>query len=141
MSNEPTKREPAGAAVRKYDRDALLSAFILYVWETPLPIVAEFCWKNNVTTHTIYEWDEFKFAVQLCRDKKQAVLEQGALMGTLNCQMAIFSLRNLGGGNSWSETTKHEVTGKDGGPVASVAVTADMTADEATNAYLRLISG
>lgn len=126
-----------GSATRKYDRDALLTAFICYVWETEIPILAEFCWMNGVTTHTIYDWAEFEHAVKWCRDKKQAQIEKGALFGQLNASMSIFSLKNMG----WSDTTKHEITGANGGPVASVAVTADMTPEAATQAYLTLVSG
>lgn len=129
--------DTVGQITRKYDRDALLTAFICYVWETDVPIFKEFCWMNGVTTHTISEWEEFQPAIEWCRTKKEAMVERRAMEDEKRAKFAIFQLKNLG----WSDTTKHEVTGANGAPVASVAVTADMSPEAATQAYLKLIGG
>lgn len=126
-----------GQPTRKYDRDALLTAFICYVWETDVPIFKEFCWMNGVTTATIYEWAEFQPAIEWCRTKKEAMVERRAMENDKRAKFAIFQLKNMG----WSDTTKHEITGANGGPVASVAVTADMSPEAATAAYLKLVGG
>lgn len=71
-----------------------------YVETTDIPILSEFAYKNNLTREYLYtlsKTDEALFnAIKKCTQKKEAVLEKGALKGKLNSTMAIFSLKQLG---------------------------------------------
>lgn len=74
-----------------------------YVENSDIPILAEFAYKNNLTREYLYtlskEDTRLFNAIKKCTQKKEAVLELGALSGSLNSTMAIFSLKQLG----WSD--------------------------------------
>lgn len=74
-----------------------------YTDNTPIPIFAEFCYKNNFIRQYLYEIPEISDSIKRLMAKKETVLEKGALSGELNPSMAIFSLKQQG----WSD--KQEV--------------------------------
>lgn len=71
-----------------------------YTDETDIPILAEFCYQRNYTRDWLYRMakdnEALDIAIKRCTGKKESVLERGALTGTLNQTMAIFSLKQLG---------------------------------------------
>jgi len=79
-----------------------------YINETPLPIIAEFCYKNDLVRCSLYEYEELVTLIKKLSDKKQSYLEKMALSGDVNTAMAIFSLKQMG----WSDKQeiKQEVT-------------------------------
>lgn len=91
----------------KYNWDEVARQLDEYTDATDIPIVAEFCYLNGIRRESLYnassEHEELKFSIKRCIDKKEAVLERGALEGKLDKTMAIFSLKQLG----WKD--KHEV--------------------------------
>lgn len=93
-TDKPVGRPP----LQKYDNIA--DKLMEYVTKTRIPILAEFAYKNKVTREYLYtlsEKDEQLFnAIKYCVLKKEAVLEKGALTGSLDHTMAIFSLKQLG---------------------------------------------
>lgn len=91
---------------REWDREELRLSLIKYTAETDIPIVAEFCYRNEIRRDYLYEMPELTDAVKACIHKKEVALERKALMGDVNCTMAIFSLKQLG----WKDT--HEQTHK-----------------------------
>lgn len=78
-----------------------------YIDNTPIPIIKEFCYKNDISSSHFYrlcrEYGKLEEAKKRAIDKKEANLEKGALYGKINTTMAIFSLKQLG----WSD--KHSV--------------------------------
>jgi hypothetical protein len=89
---------PAGRP-REYDRAALAAAFEDYIENTEIPIVAEFAARHGLTRQFLYDGEEFSDLIKRCTFKKEAALERQALVGSVNCTMAIFSLKQLG----WSD--------------------------------------
>ncbi len=101
------------ARPREIDREKLLANFEQYIESTDIPIVAEFAYQAGLHREQLYEIDELSYALKRCISKKEAMLEKQALAGTVNCTMAIFSLKQLG----WKDRTSTELTGKDDGPI------------------------
>lgn len=89
---------------RPWDREAILGRLQKYLEEEEIPILAEFCYRERIPRTTLLTWDESAELVEMCRLKKEAALEAGALDGSLNTTMAIFSLKQLG----W--TDRHDLT-------------------------------
>ncbi len=87
--------------------------FEQYINETPVPIIAEFAYLNDISRDSLYDYPEFSTLIKKCVNKKEAQLERGALQNSLNTTMAIFSLKQLG----WRDKQEHEITGKDGMPL------------------------
>jgi hypothetical protein len=92
----------------------LVAKFQKYIEETDIPIIAEFAYQNGFGKQYLYDRPEFSDLIKIALAKKEAALENGALMGTLNPTMAVFSLKQLG----WRD--KHEIdnniANKDGKP-------------------------
>jgi len=78
-----------------------------YIEETELPIVAEFAYKNNIRRDELYQHPELDNALKKLINKKETALEKGAIDGTYNASMAIFSLKQLG----WRDRYEHAVDG------------------------------
>lgn len=91
---------------REWDREELRIALLDYIERTPIPIAAEFAYTNGLHRQQLYEMEELSDALKQCITKKEAALESQALNGSVNCTMAIFSLKQLG----WKDT--HEQTHK-----------------------------
>jgi hypothetical protein len=121
-------------APRKHDRVQLLENFLKYIAESTVPIVSKFAYQNGLNRTSVYEIPELADAIKLCIAKKEAALEEGALTGTLNCSMAIFSLKQIG----WkdTQTVTNDVTVRPGTKLADTC-----TVEEAQAAYLFLIKG
>lgn len=66
---------------------------------TPIPILKEFCYQNDIPSNHIYDHKEFTESIKTLIDKKEAQLEREALSGKIDKTMAIFSLKQLG----WSD--------------------------------------
>ena len=62
-----------------------------------IPIIVEFCYKNNISRDTLYDHpDEFSTLLKKCIARKEAQLEKLCLLNKVNASMAIFSLKQLG---------------------------------------------
>ncbi len=102
---------------QKYD-DARIAELVeklkQYIEETEIPIIAEFAALNGLYKQFFYDHEEFSDLIKIAISKKEAALERGALSGTLNPTMAVFSLKQMG----WRD--KHEIdqniANKDGKP-------------------------
>ena len=78
----------------KKDRGDLLQRLERYISETPIPIVAEFAYLNDVRRTLLYEL--YPDTIKKLIDKKESALERGGLNKTIDKTMAIFSLKQLG---------------------------------------------
>jgi len=67
-----------------------------YIYNSSVPIIAEFAYQNDIPRQTFYDYPEFSTLIKKLLDKKEAQLERGALSGMLNSTMAIFSLKQIG---------------------------------------------
>ena len=74
-----------------------------YTDNTPVPIVAEFAYLNNIRRQSLYDHAGLSDAVKRMIDKKEFQLEKLAMANKINGTFAIFSLKQLG----WSD--KHEI--------------------------------
>lgn len=106
-----TKKKLAGRP-RIYDRDELAAKLMEYVDNTDIPIVAEYCYTNNIQRAYLYQMAEgnvrLSNAIRRCIDKKEAQLERKSLAGEVNHTQAIFSLKQLG----WTDRQEMEHSGK-----------------------------
>lgn len=95
--------------VKEEDMPALIADFETYIAGTDIPIIAEFAASKGLSPRYFYERSEFDDILGWCRAKKEAALERGALKGSLNPTMSIFSLKQMG----WKDKTEQsiEVTG------------------------------
>lgn len=91
----------------------LVAKFREYIENTDIPIVAEFAYQNGLYKQYFYDHDEFTDLVKMATSKKEAALEYGALKGTLNPTMAVFSLKQMG----WTDKQQTEMTGSGGAPL------------------------
>jgi hypothetical protein len=92
-----------------YDDDyiqELVEKFTEYIRATEIPIIAEFCYLNDIDRTLIYDKDEFSTLRKKCINKKEAQLEKKSLMGEVNTTQAIFSLKQLG----WKDKTENKIT-------------------------------
>jgi hypothetical protein len=94
------------ARPREWDRDALREELIQYVDSTEIPILAEFAHNSGVLRQYLYDLPELADAIKACVEKKEFALERKALNGTVNCSMAIFSLKQLGWTDKIDQTHK-----------------------------------
>lgn len=111
-NNKPTNNKPieqkrgrgrpkgSGKKYTSAKRKSLLKSLKKYIDETEIPILNEFCYKNNVLRENLYLWEEFTYTIKNLMYKKQVVLEQKGLKGEINTAMAIFSLKQMG----WRDT-------------------------------------
>jgi hypothetical protein len=76
--------------------NALIVLIEQYTEETEIPILAEFCYKNNIYKQLLYDMPEFSDSIKKLISKKEAQLERKALTGEVNVTTAIFSLKQLG---------------------------------------------
>jgi hypothetical protein len=93
--------------------DEVLEALNKYIDETEVPVLAEFCYKNDIRRSRIYELDVFKYAREKLIEKKESVLFLGGLSGKYNCSMAQFGLNQLG----WKTKTEVDVGGQKDNPL------------------------
>ena len=77
-------------------RQEILASFFSYIDEKDIPVIAEFAYLNKIPRTKIYEWPEFRDAIELCHCKKEANLELGGLARAIDSGMAKFSLAQLG---------------------------------------------
>lgn len=87
--------------------EEIIQKIIEYTDKEELPIVADFCYKNDIRKATLYERPELSYYIKRMMEKKEAVLEAGALTGSINVTMSIFSLKQLG----WKDQTSIEHSG------------------------------
>ncbi len=78
--------------------EEIISKIENYIDETEIPIVVEFCYKNNIRKQRLYDIPEFSDCIKRLINKKEAQLERLGL--EKNNTMAIFSLKQLG----WRDT-------------------------------------
>ena len=79
-----------------------------YTEETEIPIVAEFCYMNDIRKQTLYAHPELSDSIKYLIDKKEAQLERKCLAGEISNSMAIFSLKQLG----WTDKQEIEHSGQ-----------------------------
>lgn len=95
--------------IRRYteeDEEEIADKFVDYFRSTEVPILAEFCWMNEVPRDLFYN-KHYPILVELrkvCMMKKEAQLERLSSIGQWDTRMAIFALRQLG----WKD--KQEIT-------------------------------
>jgi hypothetical protein len=94
------------ARPREWDRAALCEALIQYTDSTDIPILADFANKHGVLRQYLYDLPELTDAIKACTQKKEAALEHMALSNSVNCSMAIFSLKQLGWTDKIDQTHK-----------------------------------
>lgn len=80
----------------KHDYKKLVKSLEEYIENTPVPIIAEWCYLNNIPKGTAYEAPALSDLLKKATTKKEAALERGTLNGSLSVPMAIFSLKQLG---------------------------------------------
>ena len=85
----------------------LLQKLDAYIEDTPVPIVAEFAYTNNISRADLYDNPEFSTLLKKLILKKESQLEKLALMNKINTATAIFSLKQLG----WRDRQEHDITG------------------------------
>ncbi len=107
---------------REIDREALLSKLLIYIRDTPIPIIAEFAAQNQLHRQQLYDMEELSDALKACVFKKEAALEREALNGNVNCTMAIFSLKQLG----WKDIQGRELSAPGGGPIVISSTDAEL---------------
>ena len=96
------------------------------------PTLARFATNIGVTKETLHDWatarnietgelrhPEFSSAYKKAKDLQEANLVEGTISGAYNSTFAIFTAKNVLG---WRDKTEHEMTGKDGAPLAMPAV-------------------
>jgi hypothetical protein len=67
-----------------------------YIDKTDIPILAEFCYLNNIRRTFLYENKLMSNAIKKLIEKKESQLERKALNKEIDKTMAIFSLKQLG---------------------------------------------
>lgn len=87
------------------DKAGILEKLELYIATEKLPILAEFCYLNNLWRQYLYENIEFSDAIEKLHCKKESRLERGALEGEYTNAMAMFSLKQLG----WKDSTTIDI--------------------------------
>lgn len=94
---------------KKFKKE-LLVKFEKYIEETEIPVIAEFAYMNKIPRTNLYDFEEFKNAIKICTDKKEANLEKKALNKEVDSSMAIFSLKQLGWTDKKESSVKAEIT-------------------------------
>lgn len=67
-----------------------------YIEQTDIPILAEFCYLNDIRRTFLYENQLMSNAIKKLIEKKESQLERKALNKEIDKTMAIFSLKQLG---------------------------------------------
>lgn len=75
-----------------------------YSENTAIPILAEFCYINDLPREYLYQLKEFTYPIKKMMLKKETQLEKLALSGKAPTAMCIFSLKQLG----WSDKKEIE---------------------------------
>jgi hypothetical protein len=88
----------------------LLESLEVYIEETDIPILKEWCVSVGVPSKHVYDFEALSDPIKTLIDKKEANLERKALQGEVDKTMAIFSLKQLG----WSDQRKIEHSGDAG---------------------------
>lgn len=86
----------------------IVDKIICYTEETEIPIIVEFCYKNNIRKQALYDYEGFSDSIKALIEKKEAQLERKALNKEIDHTMAIFSLKQLG----WTDKSEVEHSGK-----------------------------
>lgn len=133
----PKVRKPPEMGIER--RLVLLERFHAYVDVTDMPLIAEFCALEKVSRRLIYEWPEFDDARDFAIAKKEAYILRKGLHKELDSSLCKFVLTGQCGWKSPEQTLVH--VGANGGPVATVDITAGMTPEEASEAYLKFAKG
>lgn len=87
---------------RKYtdeDIERIKNNLIEYIENEEMPIIAEFCYKNDIPKSTLYSLKEVSTLLKKAINKKETYLEKESLKNKINPTVAIFSLKQLG----WSD--------------------------------------
>ena len=79
-----------------------------YTDSVDIPILAEFCYQNDIRKQTLYEHAEFSDSIKALIEKKEAQLERKALNKEIDHTMAIFSLKQLG----WTDKQEIQHSGQ-----------------------------
>jgi hypothetical protein len=99
---------------RKHNREEIAAKLHDYVDGTDIPVIAEFCYTNDIRRDYLYEMAQgdaqLSHAIKRCIEKKEAQLEIKTLRGEVNPSMAIFSLKQLG----WKDKQEFEHSGETG---------------------------
>lgn len=74
----------------------LVKSLDAYIEKTPVPIIAEFAYQNDIERTALYDNPEFSMLLKKMIAKKESQLEKLCLMNKVNPAMAIFSLKQLG---------------------------------------------
>src|SRR3990167_5496067 len=123
MNNLPAQK-PKKSAKKKRDGRGIIhnwnkiaDDFKVYIDETQVPIVKEFCWKvakipYSTFTSEVQRQKDSRLAElnELCIDKKETQLERGGLSGILDKTMVIFSLKQLGWTDRWNIDSTQKTT-------------------------------
>lgn len=80
----------------KEKNEEILGKLEKYIKETDIPILAEFCYLNNIRRTFLYENTMMSNAIKALIEKKESQLERKALSKEIDKTMAIFSLKQLG---------------------------------------------
>lgn len=95
---------------RIHDRSDIAQKLHEYIENAEIPVIAEFCYKNNIRRDYLYEMatndEELSNAIKRCIEKKEAQLEIKSLKGEVNPTQAIFSLKQIG----WTDKQHVEST-------------------------------
>lgn len=133
---KPPRKLPEMGIARRL---ALLERFHAYVELEAMPLISEFCAQEKLSRRLIYEWEEFDDARDFAIAKKEAYILREGLHKRLDSSLCKFVLTGQCGWTMPTQTLVH--VGANGGPVATVDVTAGMTPEEAVRAYAQLIRG
>ena len=90
MAKDGTKRGRPISVWTPERIEEVKNALEKYTEENHLPILAEFCYQNDVNKTHIYDYDDLSEGIKKLIAKKEANLERGALGGSMNPSMAIF---------------------------------------------------
>jgi N-glycosylase/DNA lyase len=80
----------------KAKNEDILRKLDKYINETDIPILAEFCYLNNIRRQFLYENKLMSDSIKKLIEKKESQLERKALNKEIEKTMAIFSLKQLG---------------------------------------------
>lgn len=93
---------------RKVSDKQLIKGVDEYLENAEIPIVTEYANLMGISKNRLYERmkdnEELSTAIKRITDRKEIVLEKGALTGKYDRSMAIFSLKQLG----WSDKQEIE---------------------------------
>lgn len=97
----------------EYDIPKMIEIIKEYTENTDIPILKEVCYKNHWHYGTVRNLElknqDLNDTIKELLDKKEVALESGALNGTLNKTMAVFSLKQLG----WKDRQDVVLSGDD----------------------------